>query len=119
MESVDVIIVGAGWHGLAALKTYHQVHPNARILCLDNSASIGGVWATHRLYEGLKSNNLLGTYEFSDFPMDPATYGVQPGEHIPGGVIHTYFQRFVEHFHLAEFIRLNTTVEVADHQADG
>ncbi|PYI02962.1 flavin-binding monooxygenase-like protein [Aspergillus sclerotiicarbonarius CBS 121057] len=119
MESFDVIVVGAGWHGLAALKTYHQVHPNATILLIDSASSIGGVWATHCLYDGLKSNNMLGTYEFSDFPMDPATYGVQPGQHIPGKVIQTYLQRFVKHFQLTDLIRLHTTVQTADHQSDG
>ncbi|PWY83556.1 FAD/NAD(P)-binding domain-containing protein [Aspergillus heteromorphus CBS 117.55] len=95
MESVDLVIVGAGWHGLSALKTYRQVHPTARIICLDSASSVGGVWATQRLYPGLKSNNMLGTYEFSDFPMD-ASFGVKPGEHIPGEVIHEYLARFVE-----------------------
>jgi len=73
-----------GWHGLVAAKTHLDLHPSAQILVLDMEKSIGGTWAKERLYPSLKSNNMLGTYEYSDFPMDEATYGVKPGEHIPG-----------------------------------
>ncbi|KAE8145824.1 hypothetical protein BDV25DRAFT_163787 [Aspergillus avenaceus] len=117
MESVDVTIIGAGWSGLAALKTYHQVHPDASIVLYDSAASVGGVWAKHRLYAGLKSNNMLGTYEFSDFPMDKS-FGVQPGEHIPGHIIQTYMERFLEHFHLTPFVHLNTQVLTAENNSD-
>ncbi|KNG79931.1 flavin-binding monooxygenase-like protein, partial [Aspergillus nomiae NRRL 13137] len=118
METVDVTVIGAGWSGLAALKTYHQVDPSASIVLFESAASVGGVWAKHRLYAGLKSNNMLGTYEFSDFPMD-ASFGVQPGQHIPGTVIQTYMERFLEHFQLTPFVRLNTRVRIAEHNADG
>ncbi|KAF7585135.1 hypothetical protein BBP40_012221, partial [Aspergillus hancockii] len=118
METVDVTIIGAGWSGLAALKTYHQVDPSASIVLFESAASIGGVWAKHRLYAGLKSNNMLGTYEFSDFPMDES-FGVKPGEHIPGTVIQNYMERFVEHFQLTSFIHLNSRVRIAEHNSDG
>ncbi|KAE8355735.1 hypothetical protein BDV28DRAFT_162638 [Aspergillus coremiiformis] len=118
METLDVIVIGAGWNGLAALKTYHQVHPSASIALFDSADSVGGVWAKHRLYVGLKSNNMLGTYEFSDFPMDKS-FGVQPGQHIPGTVIQDYLTRYVEHFQLTAFIRLNTRVRVVEHHSDG
>jgi hypothetical protein len=77
------------------------------------------VWAKHRLYKGLKSNNMLGTYEFSDFPMDPDTFGVQPGQHIPGHVIQQYMEKFAEHFQFRDRIRLNTRVRSAEHRPDG
>ncbi|THC88657.1 hypothetical protein EYZ11_011902 [Aspergillus tanneri] len=115
---LDVAIIGAGWHGLAALKTYHQLHPDASILLLEAASSVGGVWAKHRLYAGLKSNNMRGTYEFSDFPLDES-FGVQPGQHVPGPVVQRYMERFVEHFDLTPYIRLNARVHVADHQSDG
>ncbi|KAL4890681.1 hypothetical protein BDV59DRAFT_204158 [Aspergillus ambiguus] len=117
MESVDVTVIGAGWSGLAALKTYHQVHPSASILLLESASSVGGVWAKHRLYSGLKSNNMRGTYEFSDFPMDDS-FGVQEGEHIPGSVIQQYMEKFLEHFDLTQYLRLNTKVRIADRNDD-
>ncbi|KAH1268654.1 hypothetical protein KXW98_007313 [Aspergillus fumigatus] len=119
METVDLTVIGAGWSGLAAIKTYLQVNPSSKVMLLEAASSIGGVWAKHRLYKGLKSNNMLGTYEFSDFPMDPATFGVQPGQHIPGHVIQQYLERFAEHFQFRDRIRLNTRVRSAEHRPDG
>lgn len=81
---------------------------------LESSASIGGVWCHERLYPGLKSNNMLGTYEFSDFPMDTATFGVKPGEHIPGMVLHEYLASFAKASGILTRTRLNTRVESAE-----
>ena len=72
-------------------KTYLEAYPSSHILILDSAPSVGGVWASNRLYPGLKSNNMLGTYEFSDFPMDPKLFSVKPGEHIPGAVMNEYY----------------------------
>jgi hypothetical protein len=80
---------------------------------------VGGVWAKHRLYKGLKTNNTTGYYEFSDFPMDKSTYGVKTGGHIPGHVVNRYFEDYVEHFKLADKIRLNYKVDSAEHHVDG
>ncbi|OJJ48022.1 hypothetical protein ASPZODRAFT_64389 [Penicilliopsis zonata CBS 506.65] len=119
MESVDLVIIGAGWFGLSALKTYRQLHPTENVLLVDSAASVGGVWAKERLYAGLKSNNMLGTYEFSDFPMDEATFGVRPGEHIPGPVIQKYLELYAVHFGVMDCIRLNTRVKTVEQQQDG
>lgn len=81
---------------------------------LESNPSIGGVWCHERIYPGLKSNNMLGTYEFSDFPMDTATFGVKPGEHIPGAVLHKYLTSFAEAFGIYARTRFNTRVESAE-----
>ena len=52
--------------------------------CLQGN-SIGGVWAKERIYPGLRSNNLLGTFELPSYPVHKEL-GVKPGEHIPGEV---------------------------------
>jgi cation diffusion facilitator CzcD-associated flavoprotein CzcO len=83
---------------------------------LEASQSLGGVWAKHRLYPGLKSNNMLGTYEYPDFPMDTETFGVKPGEHIPGTVLHEYLTKYAEKFDILNKIRYNVKVTVAEHQ---
>ncbi len=100
-------------------KTYLESNPASGLLILDAAPSIGGVWASHRLYPGLKSNNMLGTYEFSDFPMDPKLYEVKPGEHIPGTVIHEYLTRYSERFGLVERMRLGARVKSAEHREGG
>jgi len=86
---------------------------------LDSASSIGGVWAEHRLYPGLKSNNLLGAYEYPDFPMDTPTFGVKPGEHIPGHVVHAYHEAYAKHFGFFDLCRFKTKVVSAEHKPEG
>ena len=57
---------------------------------------------------------MLGTYEYSDFPMDEATYGVKPGEHIPGHVVHRYLTDYARKFDVLHRIRLNFKVSSAE-----
>ncbi|KAJ5683665.1 uncharacterized protein N7477_000010 [Penicillium maclennaniae] len=106
MESLDLVVVGAGWNGLAAVKTYLDLNPDSKVCLPDSASSIGGVWAKHRHYKGLKSNNLLGTYEFSDFPMNEASFG-------------RYLEAYADKFGFADRIRLDHTVESAEHKLDG
>ncbi|KAJ5734947.1 uncharacterized protein N7483_000072 [Penicillium malachiteum] len=119
MESVDLVVVGAGWSGLAAVKTYREVNPESNVLLLESASSVGGVWAQDRLYRGLKSNNMLGTYEYSDFPMDEETFGVKQGQHIPGEIVQKYLVAYAEHFKFLDRIRLGHRVESAEHNLDG
>ncbi|KAK5654486.1 hypothetical protein OQA88_7114 [Cercophora sp. LCS_1] len=116
METLDLIVVGAGLSGLAAAKTYHQLNPSKTVAILDVSLSLGGVWAKHRLYPGLRTNNLLGTYEYADFPMDTETFGVKTGEFIPGEVMHKYLTKYAEKFDILDKIRYQTKVLTAEHQ---
>ena len=111
-------LIGLGWFGLVAAKTYLDLSPSAKVIILDSSSTIGGVWAEHRVYPGLKSNNLLGTYEYSDFPMDEETFNVQRGQHIPGQAIHDYLQKYAEAFDLFRRIRFNSKVVVAEKHGD-
>ncbi|KAL5050993.1 hypothetical protein BDW71DRAFT_203038 [Aspergillus fruticulosus] len=114
METLDLLIIGAGWSGLAALKTHRQIHPSSSVCLLESASSVGGVWAKHRLWDGLKSNNMRGTYEYSDFPMDDS-YGVKDGQHIPGHVLQRYLQNYAEHFGVMDSVRLNCRVSVVEH----
>jgi len=95
-------------------KTYKDVNPSANIVILDKSPTIGGVWAEHNLYPGLKTNNMLGTYEFSDFPMiGENSFGVKPGEHIPGHVVHSYLKKFAQTFDIYDRCRFREKVQTA------
>jgi len=73
-KSTRVIIIGAGWAGLAAAKTYLQISRRLNrpidLTVLDNAPSApGGVWNPARLYPGLLAQGLTGFYEFSDLSM--------------------------------------------------
>ncbi|KAK0721673.1 hypothetical protein B0T26DRAFT_644428 [Lasiosphaeria miniovina] len=118
MESLDLVVVGAGMFGLAAAKNYRQLNPDKTLAILEAGSSLGGVWAKDRLYPSLKTNNMLGTYEYPDFPMDTATFGVKPGEHIPGAVVHAYLSSYAEKFDILGRIRYCSKVLSAEHRDD-
>ena len=48
--------------------------------------------------------------------MDPATFGINPHDHIPGESVHRYMKAYVEKFGIADLIRLDSKVVVAEHQ---
>lgn len=110
---------GKGMHGIAMAKTYIAIHPEAHILLVDSADSIGGSWARERLYPRLKTNNVLGSYEFSDFPMVPEKYSAAPGAHIPGHVVHEYLNDVAAHYGFHTRCRLGTHVESASMRTDG
>lgn len=81
---------------------------------MEKSPTIGGVWAEHNLYPGLKTNNMLGTYEYSDFPMSGEnSFGVKPGEHIPGSIVHSYLKKFAQTFSIYDQCRFGEEVKTA------
>ncbi|TFK50949.1 FAD/NAD(P)-binding domain-containing protein [Heliocybe sulcata] len=118
MESAELVVIGAGWHGLAMARTYLECHANAKVVILDSQDTVGGVWAKERIFPTLRTNNLLGTYEFSDFPMDD-TFGAKAGEHMTGPVVHGYFHRFAEQFDLYRHLRFRTKVASVEHVEGG
>lgn len=76
---------------------------------------MGGTWAQERLYPELRTNNMLGTYEYPDFPMDES-FGVRTGEHMPGEVMHRYLTKYAEKFGFLDKIRHQNSVLTAEHQ---
>jgi len=100
-------------------KTYSEVNPSARVTLLESADTIGGVWCQGRLYSNLKTNNLLGTYEYSDFPMDTATFAVKEGEPIPGPVVHNYLKAYAEKFDIYRRIRFNARVDSVTKRDNG
>jgi cation diffusion facilitator CzcD-associated flavoprotein CzcO len=104
-----------GWYGLAAAKTQLEVHPDVKMIILTDNATIGGTWAKDRLYPGLKTNNLYGAFEFSDFPMATETYGVKPGEYMPGDIVYKYLTDYAMHFNIYDKVHYETRVFSAKH----
>ncbi|KAH7141722.1 putative dimethylaniline monooxygenase [Dactylonectria macrodidyma] len=112
-KTYDLIVVGAGWFGLAAAKTYIELHPNERVLVIEAANTCGGTWSEDRLYPGLKSNNMCGSYEYPDFPMDES-YGVKYGDHIPAATLHQYLTDFAKRFGVFERTHFNTKVDTIE-----
>ena len=69
-----------GFSGLAVARAYLELYPSRSLRILDDGGTIGGTWSKDRLYPTLRTNNMLGTFEFSDFSMQ--NYGIEPGQHI-------------------------------------
>ncbi|KAF2215466.1 hypothetical protein CERZMDRAFT_94875 [Cercospora zeae-maydis SCOH1-5] len=115
----DMVVIGAGWFGLAAAKTYIELHPTEDILVVEAESSSGGTWSENRLYHGLKSNNLHGSYEYPDFPMVPEEYGITHSDHIPGAVLHKYLTDFAKKFGVFERTRFLTKVNSLEPTSDG
>lgn len=88
------------------------------MVVLDDQPTIGGVWAEHRLYPGLKTNNMRGNYEYGDFTFDQAGLNVKHGVHILGHEVHEYMKRYAQHFDIFKHIRFNTQVASAEHLPD-
>lgn len=106
----DIIIIGAGPSGLCAAKTFLQHDPGADVVLLDARQTLGGAWSREQLFPTLKTNNLWGSIDFTDLAMDPSRFGVQPGEHVPGEVMHRYLAAYADEFDIARRIRLRTRV---------
>ncbi|KAF3013047.1 hypothetical protein E8E14_009871 [Neopestalotiopsis sp. 37M] len=111
MVNYIVWLVNHRWFGLAAAKACTELRPNDNIVVLESATSCGGTWAEHRLYPGLKSNNMLGTYEYPDFPMSEK-YGVKADNHIPGAVLNQYLTDYARHFGFLDRVKFK-------HQVDG
>ncbi|VUC26049.1 unnamed protein product [Clonostachys rosea] len=107
------------WFGLAAAKAYIELHPNDKVLVIEAESTVGGTWSKDRLYPGLKSNNLWGSYEYPDFPMSEEIYGVGYGQHIPAAVLHRYLTDFSKAFGVFDCIRFNTRVEAIECTSGG
>ncbi|KAI8943671.1 hypothetical protein NX059_001655 [Plenodomus lindquistii] len=118
-ESYDVVIVGSGWFGLGAARAYIQSHPDHKIAVIESNETVGGTWSEARLYPGLKSNNMLGSYEFPDFPMSEKVYGVEPLGHIPGAILHRYLTDFARHYGILERLQFNSTISLVESTEPG
>ncbi|KAF2114287.1 hypothetical protein BDV96DRAFT_600997 [Lophiotrema nucula] len=133
-----VVIIGAGWAGLSAARTYYLVNPEADITILDDDSSVGGVWSSSRIYPGLLADSPRGLYEYSDLSMldhDVFKDGQKNAGGSEGGVnvvsvegkatgldkperyglirgteVHNYLQKYAEKWDLIRRIRFDSKV---------
>lgn len=119
MEKADLVIIGAGIYGLTAAATYHRLQPSATIRIIDAAPGVGGPWASHRIFPGLRTNNLHGMYEHPDFPMDEARFGVRKGEYVPAEKMLEYLEALVEWAEIGPFLQLSTKVELIEKEDGG
>ncbi|RFU79735.1 fad nadp-binding domain-containing [Trichoderma arundinaceum] len=105
-----VIIIGAGWAGLAAAKTYLQANPTISLTILESEATVGGVWSKARCYPGFIADGPVGLFDFSDLPM-PSVVGLKNWDELPGIKVHEYLHEYARRFHLLERCRFSCRVQ--------
>ncbi|KAK4612329.1 FAD-dependent monooxygenase DEP4 [Fulvia fulva] len=105
----DVIVVGAGWSGLIAAKTFLQVRPSANLLIIDSDSTIGGTWSKSRLYPNLRCEAGWGLFHFSDLNMDHE--GIGRDDTIPGSAVYRYLDAYAAKFDLHRRTLLDTKAE--------
>ncbi|XXG97588.1 hypothetical protein Hte_003894 [Hypoxylon texense] len=108
-ESFDVVVVGTGWNGLIAAKTYLEFEPNTNLILVDDQESIGGVWNNEKIYPSLFAQIKYGLFEYSFYPM--RREGITPDGYISGKTINNYLNEFAEDFDLVRRTRLRTHVD--------
>ena len=104
-----VIVIGAGWTGLAAAKTYLQVNPDVSLTIVDEDDSVGGVWSTSRVYPGLVADSCAAIFDYSDFPMDK-DLNVNKWANLSADQVHQYLEHYTDRFDLRRRCKLNTKV---------
>ncbi|CAI6339051.1 unnamed protein product [Periconia digitata] len=119
MECYDLVIVGAGLYGLVSAATYHRIHPNSSILVLEAGPTLGGPWAPHRTFPGLKTNNLWGTYQIPDFPMGEKRFGVSKGDFVPAEKVYEYLCAYANENDIKRFVRVDTEVQSIEKMEPG
>jgi dimethylaniline monooxygenase (N-oxide forming) len=68
-QEFDVVIIGAGLSGIAAAKFYLDIHPQSRLVVLEQDSCLGGVFSSRRIYPHFWTQWTVGQGEFSDMPM--------------------------------------------------
>ncbi|KAI1756302.1 hypothetical protein F4782DRAFT_538034 [Xylaria castorea] len=117
-SQVDVAIIGAGWYGLVAARTYLRLQPSTNLIIIDSDNTVGGVWSKDRLYPNLVAQVRHGQFNYSDTPM-PRNGGNPKDPMVTGEMIHTYLQKYAEDHDLLHRIRFNTFVTDAQQFGGG
>ncbi|KAL0929729.1 cofactor FMO1 FAD enzyme [Colletotrichum truncatum] len=118
VQHVDVAIIGAGWYGLVAARTYLRLRPDINLLIVDSDSTVGGVWSKERLYPNLVAQVKLGLFNYSDTPMQP--YGGDKNDpRVTGDMIHDYLHTYAEEHDLLRRIRFKTFVTNASQTTSG
>ncbi|KAE8316954.1 hypothetical protein BDV41DRAFT_573454 [Aspergillus transmontanensis] len=126
-ELLDVAIIGAGWFGLKAARTYLDLEPNINLAVFDGDSCVRGVWSKERLYATLigqvcyclydvpysRSNGIIqigfGYFHYPGTPM--SSDGMPNGDLVTGEMVQKYLERFAIDNGLIPLIRLNNWVE--------
>lgn len=106
MDTLDVVIVGAGFGGIGAAIQLKRLGYD-KIVILDREADLGGTWHVNS-YPGLAV----------DIPATTYSYWFEPNPHWsrlfpPGAELQRYAQNVADKYDVHRYMRFNSTVECA------
>lgn len=116
--SPRVIIIGTGWYGIAAARTYLALNPSVSLTLLEADNCIGGTWSASRVYPGLVADSCTGTFEFSDMTWEEE-YGIPKWSDITGDQVVEYLDRYCKKHGILERCRFNTEATKVERQGKG
>ncbi|WP_123193630.1 flavin-containing monooxygenase [Pannonibacter phragmitetus] len=99
----QVCVIGAGVSGLAAAHAFQE--QGHAVTVLERSHELGGVWAPHRSYPGIRTQSPKDLYRYTDAAM-PEGYPEWPS----GAQVHAYLESYAREKALLPLIRFNTSV---------
>ncbi|KAI0688653.1 FAD/NAD-binding domain-containing protein [Cytidiella melzeri] len=95
-----VIVIGAGFSGIAAGIRFLQRVPNVELVIYDQNAGVGGTWYTNR-YPGLACDIPSHCYQYTFFPNTQWS-----AAYAPGSEILAYLENVVSTYQLEPYIKL-------------
>lgn len=118
MTKPRVAIIGAGSSGITAIKALadNNLDPH----CFEASDRVGGNWVYHNknnmsaCYRDLHINTSKRRMQYADYPM-PDNYPDYSGHEL----LAQYFDNYINHFDLGQYIHFNTRVEKAERNSLG
>ena len=109
-EQVDVIVVGAGIAGIGSAYHLATAAPDKRFMVVEEQASFGGTWLTHR-YPGVRSDSDLHTFGYAFKPWRGPPIAT-------ADEILAYMGEVIEENGLDRYIRYRTRVAAASWSSD-
>lgn len=111
MESVDVLIIGAGLSGIGAARHLQQQCPDHTFLILEGRGSIGGTWDLFR-YPGVRSDSDMYTLGYRFRPWE------NPKAIADGPSIKAYIEDTARTYGIDQAIRFHHRVVQAEWSSD-
>jgi len=111
-QVVDVAIIGAGWYGLTAARTYLRLEPDTKLTIIESANSVGGVWSKDRIYPNLVAQVKHGLFNYTDTPMPKE--GVTKNNLVTGYMIQAYLEKYARDHDLLRRIQFQQWVEKAE-----